>query len=54
LYLDRYGKDARGDGWHSFDHKGVHFIGLVKSSNHGESSGLGELARTSSNGWRRM
>ncbi len=28
-YLDRYGKGAKGDGWYSFDHKGVHFIGLV-------------------------
>jgi predicted MPP superfamily phosphohydrolase len=45
LYLDRYGKDARGDGWHSFDHKGVHFIGLVNVINHGEASGLGELGR---------
>jgi 3',5'-cyclic-AMP phosphodiesterase len=42
-YLDRYGQDAKGDGWHSFDHKGVHFIGLVNVVNHGESSGLGEL-----------
>jgi Icc protein len=45
LYLDRYGKDAKGDGWHSFDHKGVHFIGLVNVVNHGESSGLGELGK---------
>jgi hypothetical protein len=29
LYLQRYGKDAKGGGWHSFDHSGVHFIGLV-------------------------
>lgn len=45
LYLDRYGKDARGDGWHSFDHKGVHFIGLVNVVNHGETSGLGQLGK---------
>ncbi len=45
LYLDRYGKDAQGDGWHSFDHKGVHFIGLVNVVNHGESSGLGQLGK---------
>lgn len=28
-YLKRYGKDTRGAGWYSFDHHGVHFIGLV-------------------------
>ncbi len=28
-YLDRYGKNAKGHGWYSFDHQGVHFIGLV-------------------------
>ncbi len=28
-YKERYGKDSKGAGWHSFDHKGVHFIGLV-------------------------
>ena len=28
LYLSRYGKDAKGDGWYSFDDHGVHFIGL--------------------------
>jgi 3',5'-cyclic AMP phosphodiesterase CpdA len=29
LYLDRYGKTAKGAGWYSFDQAGVHFIGLV-------------------------
>src|ERR1041385_6432736 len=28
-YLARYGKGAKGNGWYSFDHSGVHFIGLV-------------------------
>src|ERR1700734_534028 len=28
-YLERYGKDPKGKGWYSFDHKGVHFVGLV-------------------------
>jgi Icc protein len=28
-FLDRYGKDSLGDGWFSFDHSGVHFVGLV-------------------------
>jgi 3',5'-cyclic AMP phosphodiesterase CpdA len=32
-YLERYGKGTRGTGWHSFDHKGVHFIGLVNVMN---------------------
>ena len=28
-YLARYGKGSAGDGWFSFDHKGVHFVGLI-------------------------
>ncbi len=28
-YLERFGKGTKGQGWYSFDHKGVHFIGLV-------------------------
>ena len=28
-YLERYGRKSQGNGWYSFDHKGVHFIGLV-------------------------
>jgi 3',5'-cyclic AMP phosphodiesterase CpdA len=28
-YMDRYGKNAKGHGWYSFDHQGVHFVGLV-------------------------
>jgi 3',5'-cyclic AMP phosphodiesterase CpdA len=28
-FLARYGKGSAGDGWFSFDHKGVHFVGLV-------------------------
>ena len=28
-FLDRYGKGSQGDGWYSFDHSGVHFVGLV-------------------------
>jgi len=27
-YLDRYGKGSKGKGWLSFDHGGVHFVGL--------------------------
>ena len=29
LYLERHGKGTQGSGWYSFDHKGVHFVGLV-------------------------
>jgi plastocyanin len=29
LYLERYGRKARGQGWYSFDYCGVHFVGLV-------------------------
>ena len=39
-YLERYGKGAQGRGWYSFDHKGVHFVGLV---NVGAQEGLGKL-----------
>ena len=28
LYRDHFGKGTRGGGWYSFDHKGVHFMGL--------------------------
>jgi 3',5'-cyclic-AMP phosphodiesterase len=28
-YLIRFGKDTMGSGWYSYDHRGVHFIGLV-------------------------
>jgi 3',5'-cyclic-AMP phosphodiesterase len=44
-FLDRYGKGVRGDGWQSFDHKGVHFIGLVNVIDHSDTSGLGELGK---------
>jgi len=32
-YLERYGKNAKGAGWYSFDHNGVHFIALVNVAN---------------------
>jgi 3',5'-cyclic AMP phosphodiesterase CpdA len=41
-YLDRYGKDTKGDGWYSFDKNGVHFVGLVNVVNTSEG-GLGAL-----------
>ena len=31
LYLQRFGKGTTGNGWYSFTHKGVHFIGLNNS-----------------------
>ena len=40
LYLERYGKDTKGQGWYSFDHKGVHFVGLVNSA---ALEGMGKL-----------
>jgi 3',5'-cyclic-AMP phosphodiesterase len=32
-FLDRFGKGTHGSGWHSFDYKGVHFVGLVNVAN---------------------
>ena len=40
LYLERYGKNAKGKGWYSFDQKGVHFVGLVNSA---ALEGMGKL-----------
>jgi 3',5'-cyclic AMP phosphodiesterase CpdA len=42
LYLQRHGKGTRGLGWHSYTHKGVHFIGLVNVANL-KPGGLGTL-----------
>jgi 3',5'-cyclic AMP phosphodiesterase CpdA len=33
LYLQRYGKGTLGNGWHSFDDHGVHFIALINVFN---------------------
>jgi 3',5'-cyclic-AMP phosphodiesterase len=41
-FRERYGKASKGAGWHSFDKKGVHFIGLVNVMNL-KSGGLGTL-----------
>jgi 3',5'-cyclic-AMP phosphodiesterase len=43
-YRERYGKGTRGDGWYSFDQKGVHFIGLVNVMNL-KAGGLGNLGK---------
>ena len=42
LYLERYGKGTKGDGWYSFDANGVHFIGLVNVVDL-KAGGLGNL-----------
>jgi 3',5'-cyclic-AMP phosphodiesterase len=39
-YLERYGKNAKGRGWYSFDHRDVHFVGL---SNVAVQEGVGKL-----------
>jgi hypothetical protein len=43
-YLDRYGKGTRGSGWQSFDHHGVHFVGLVNVMNL-KAGGLGVIGK---------
>jgi 3',5'-cyclic AMP phosphodiesterase CpdA len=48
LYLERYGKGTKGNGWYSFDDHGVHFIGLVNVFNfqagHEATLGADQLA----------
>ena len=39
-YLERFGKGASGMGWQSFEHKGVHFVGL---NNVAQLEGLGKI-----------
>ena len=41
-YVERYGKNAKGAGWYSFDQKSVHFIALVNVLNL-KAGGLGTL-----------
>jgi len=41
-YLERYGKGAKGAGWYSYDHDGVHFIALVNVVDL-KAGGLGNL-----------
>jgi 3',5'-cyclic AMP phosphodiesterase CpdA len=41
-FLDRYGKGTLGDGWRSFDHGGVHFVGLVNVKEL-KAGGMGHL-----------
>lgn len=48
LYLERYGKGTKGNGWYSFDDHGVHFIALVNVFNfqagHEANLGADQLA----------
>jgi 3',5'-cyclic-AMP phosphodiesterase len=41
-FHDRFGKLSKGQGWYSFDHKGVHFVGLNNVMNL-KAGGLGNL-----------
>jgi 3',5'-cyclic-AMP phosphodiesterase len=41
-FRERYGKGTKGDGWYSFDHRGVHFVALVNVLNL-KAGGLGYL-----------
>lgn len=43
-YRKRFGKGSKGSGWYSFDHNGVHFVGLVNVIDIKEG-GLGRLGR---------
>jgi len=40
LYLERFGKGSSGRGWRSFDHRGVHFVGLHNAA---QLEGLGSI-----------
>jgi hypothetical protein len=41
-FRQRFGRGSQGAGWYSFDHKGVHFVGLVNVMNL-KAGGLGNL-----------
>jgi 3',5'-cyclic AMP phosphodiesterase CpdA len=42
LYRERFGRNSKGSGWYSFDHHGVHFLGLVNVMDI-QQNGLGAL-----------
>ena len=44
LYRERFGKNSKGSGWYSFDHRGVHFVGLVNVVDI-QQNGLGSLGK---------
>jgi len=41
IYLERFGRGTQGNGWQSFDYKGVHFIGLINVLNLKQGTGTG-------------
>ena len=41
-FLDRFGKQTKGTGWYSFDHRGVHFVALVNVADL-KPGGMGNL-----------
>ena len=43
-YLGRFGKETKGNGWYSFDQRGVHFVGLVNVLNL-QAGGMGSLGQ---------
>jgi 3',5'-cyclic AMP phosphodiesterase CpdA len=43
-YRERFAKDSKGDGWYSFDKRGVHFIALVNVMNL-KAGGMGNLGQ---------
>ena len=43
-YLERFGNGTAGAGWHSYTHKGVHFVGLVNVASV-KPGGLGVIGR---------
>jgi Icc protein len=49
MYMERYGKNARGRGWCSFNHKDGHFVGLT---NVAALEGLGKLGPNNFSGWK--
>jgi 3',5'-cyclic-AMP phosphodiesterase len=51
-YLERFGKGTKGEGWYSFNHLGVHFIGLVNVASQGTDRGSGSWGRSSWTGSR--
>lgn len=41
-FLERFGKNSKGAGWYSFDHRGVHFVALVNVADL-KPGGMGNL-----------
>src|ERR1700691_630054 len=41
MYMERFGKNAKGRGWYSFTHKDVHFVGLANVAAQGGPGHMG-------------